>query len=155
MGKTNDKDKFRLEVGSALNVVTASLGYKSFEMIQQEYKDVEKKFIAICDDSDLQLYIRQNVSERIFGDAVVKNCAMDDLEQYFLEAAELGFSDIDPRISLTIIYCRNLMNNDRSNEAKKLLDDLLGYLNEIEDANPGAFPQDTFVYLRSLRSNCE
>ena len=151
----NDKDQIRLEVGRALNVVTASLGYKTFEMIHREYKDVEKKFLAICDDSDLQLYIRQNVSERIFGDAVVKNCAMDDLEHYYSAAAELGFSDVNPRISSTILYCQSLMHNDRKAEAKRLLEDLLNYINEIEDDNSGAFPQDTFDFLRSQLSKCE
>ena len=155
MAMANDKDQIRLEVGRALNVVTASLSYKSFEMIQQEYKDVEKKFIAICDDSEFQLETRQRVSERIFGDAVVKNCAMDDLEHYYSAAAELGFSDIDPRISSTILYCQSLMKNDRNTEAKKLLEDLLKYLNEIEDSIPGTFPQDTFDFLRSQLSKCE
>lgn len=155
MAMANDKDQIRLEVGRALNVVTASLGYKTFEMIHREYKDVEKKFLAICDDSEFQLETRQRVSERIFGDAVVKNCAMDDLEHYYSAAAELGFSDIDPRISLTIIYCQSLMTNDRSPKAKRLLEDLLNYLTKIEEANPGVFPQDTFDFLRSQLSKCE
>ena len=155
MAMANDKDQIRLEVGRALNVVTASLEYKSFEMIHREYKDVEKKFLAICDDSEFQLETRQRVSERIFGDAVVKNCAMDDLEHYYSAAAELGFSDVNPRISSTILYCQSLMHNDRKAEAKRLLDDLLNYINEIEDDNSGAFPQDTFDFLRSQLSKCE
>lgn len=155
MVMANDKDQIRFEVGRALNVVTASLEYKTFEMIHREYKDVEKKFLAICDDSDLQLYIRQNVSERIFGDAVVKNCAIEDLDNYYSTTAELGFSDVSPRISLTIIYCQSLMINDRSTKAKRLLEDLLNYLTKIEEANPGAFPQDTFDFLRSQLSKCE
>ncbi|MCH8822776.1 MAG: hypothetical protein IH984_04635 [Planctomycetes bacterium] len=151
----NDKDQIHLEVGRALNVVTASLGYKTFEMIHREYKDVEEKFIAICDDSDLQLYIRQNVSERIFGDAVAKNCASNDLEYYYSAAAELGFSDVNPRISSTILYCQSLILNDRSDKAKRLLEDLLNYLTKIEEANPGVFPQDTFDFLGSQLSKCE
>lgn len=86
---------------------------------------------------------------------MVKNCAMDDLEHYYSAAAELGFSDIDPRISSTILYCQSLMHNDRKAEAKRLLEDLLNYINEIEDDNPGAFPQDTFDFLRSQLSKCE
>ena len=155
MAMANDKDQIRFEVGRALNVVTASLEYKSFEIILQEYKDVEKKFLAKCDDSEFQLETRQRVSERIFGDAVVKNCAIDDLEHYYSAAAELGFSDVDPRISSTILYCQSLIHNDLNAEAKRLLDDLLNYINEIEDANTGTFDRETFECLRSLLSKCE
>ncbi len=152
---TDEKDLFRLEVGRALNVVTATLGNTSFEAIQQEYKDVEKKFIAICDDSDLQLYISRNVCERIFGDAVVKNCGIDDLERFYKITADLGFSCDDSRISSTILYCQRLVNNERGPEAKKLLEDLINYLDGIEDSNPDTFPDETFVFLQSLLSECD
>lgn len=155
MTMSSDKHLFRSELGRALNVVTASLGSKTFEIIQQEYKDVEQQFLSRCDDSDLQLETRQRVSQRIFGDAVVKNCAMADLDDYFKIATKLGFSDIDPHISITIIYCQRLAYNDRLLEAKKLSEDLLNHLNMLEETNPGTLAKDTIVQVQSILSKCQ
>ena len=151
----DDKDKFHLQLGRALNVVSASNGSKSFESLQQEYESIEKEFLESSDDSDFQLYIKQNVSERIFGDAAINYCAIDDLERYFNIAAKLGFSCSEIRISSTIIYCQSLMNLDRIAEAKKLLKDLLDFINKIEKANPGTFIKETFVTVQSLISQCK
>lgn len=155
MDKANGNDQFRSELGKALNVVTATLGDKSFEAIRQEYKGVERQFLSLCDDSDLQLYIKQNVSERILGDAFIKNCAIDDLERFYKITADLGFSCDDMRISSTITYCQRLVHNNRNTEAKKLLEDLLNHVNEVEEANPGTFIGETFVALQSLLSGCD
>ncbi|MCH8825284.1 MAG: hypothetical protein IH984_17445 [Planctomycetes bacterium] len=151
----DNTDQLRSQLGKALNVVTALNGIKSFESLRQEYESIEKEFLESSDESDIQLCIKQRVSERIFGDAVINNCAIDDLERYFIKAAKLGFSCSDIRISSTIIYCQSLMNIDRIAEAKKLLEDLLDFINEIEDANPGTFIKETFVTLQSLISQCK
>lgn len=155
MGMACDKDQLRLQLGRALNVITATSGYKSFESLLREYKNVENEFITMCGESDILLEIRQRVSERIFSDAVGKVSAVDDLEHYYLTAAGLGFSCADTRISLTILYCQSLMNNNRVFEAKKNLGDLLDYVHAIEDATPGTFIRETFVSLESLISQCE
>ncbi len=150
-----DKDQLRLQLGRALNVITATSGYKSFESLQREYKGVENEFITICDESDILLEIRPRVSERIFSDAVLKISGIDDLEHYYLTAAGLGFSSAETRISLTILYCQSLMNNNSVFEAKRNLRELLDYVSAIEDASPGTLIRETFVSLRSLISQCE
>ena len=152
---TYDKEQLRVRLGQALNAISATSNNKSFDSLQREYKGVENEFITICDESDVLLEIRQRVSERIFSDAVGKVSGIDDLEHHYLTAAGLGFSCADACISLTVLYCQSLMNNNRVLEAKRNLGDLLDYVNAIEDATPGTFISETFVSLRSLISQCE
>lgn len=113
------------EFGRALERVYATTPDVDFDELAQSYKNVEDSFLArVAGNQFLTLETKRRVSELMLYSAIDKECSFELCEDLFGKLSRLGFTNLEKKSNVYLIYSRYCLEVDRNHEGIRLLEPL-------------------------------
>jgi hypothetical protein len=119
----------------------------NFDDLAKSYKNVEDSFLPkVAGNQFLTLETKRRVSELMLYSAIEKECSFELCHSLFDELSQLGFTNLEKKSSVYLIYSRYCLELGQSNHVTRLLEQLEV---ELEDELRRS---DVLVYRQLLQT---
>ena len=113
------------DFGRALEEIYLRTPDTSFDELSKSYKNVEATFLSkVAGNQFLTLETKRRVAELILYSAIDKQVSFELSESLFGELSRLGFTNLEKKSSVYLIYSRYCLELGRINEGLRLLEEL-------------------------------
>jgi hypothetical protein len=118
-------------LGRALENIYVNTPNMEFDDLAKSYKEVEEAFLPkIAGNEFLALETKRRVAELMLYSAVEKQLPFELCQELFNNLAQLGFTNLEKKSSVYLIYSRYCLHFKHKNEGTRFLEQLKVELND-------------------------
>jgi hypothetical protein len=112
-------------LGRALEKIYVQTPKMGFDALIEAYKEVESSFLPKVAGNDfLTLETKRRVAELALYSALEKKCSFELCQSLFVNLSRLGFTNLEKKSNVYLIYSRYCLRVSRNQEGIRLLEQL-------------------------------
>lgn len=150
MTRSDSDEQLSHELGKALEQIYATTPSREFDELLKDYRNVEEAFLArVTGNEFLRRETQRRVAELTLYSAIEKKCSFETCEKFLQDLEDLGFTNLERKSTVHLIYSRHCLEAGRHDEGINLLKPLEIELRETLSQS------DIPVYRELLRTTTE